>query len=220
MKKDNNDSAVYRFFSSKDYAKDFAKGKFIRLSTLDFCRKLENLKARDLDEGKVSPIVSHMQIDDSSKEPEIVDDLRTSGYINISGPVTNLTISNFRGSSIKLQDSYVLCFSNNINDYLLENFGKFCVKVNDPKKMSQIIFEDLRKKDLAINYKFKSVSYDDKQYVDIINNRLRQEIGFIKKERFLPEDEARMLFYSSKTPIEPINIELPEVSELCEIVEL
>lgn len=115
-------SPIYRFFSKEKYAKDFITGK-IRLSTLHSCRTLENLKARDENEGIIHPIVSEKFIKDSNSKDDIdfLSDLKMTRAINIGLNCKNITIKNVSTRSMSMQNAFVLCTSNNISDYLIKN---------------------------------------------------------------------------------------------------
>lgn len=144
---------VYRFFSKEKYAMDFMEGK-VRLSTLYSCRILENLKARDESEGRIEIVVSKKLIKDSNtdEDNEFISDLKMRG-VEIGADCINLTLTNFRGGSINMTDAYVLCTSKEISDYLIENFGKHCVKIYYPHLLSYYLHLRMREKRNSLYFK-------------------------------------------------------------------
>ena len=209
--------AKYRFFNNLEHAQDFASGRSIRISTLDACRKHESPKARDINEGKTSTFVSHIHIKNSINERELVQDLDYSG-IKITGPSLDIKVVNSTGKNLMLKDSYVLCLSNMPNQYLIKHFGEYCVRINDPDKFYQALYNEMKKQFLTTKARFDHVKYDDSLTIDIAQNRIHKEIGFVKTNNYSPEDEIRMLFYSTKENIEPVFLTVPEVENYCEIL--
>lgn len=75
------------------------------------------------------------------------------------------------------------------------------------------------KKKMSSNYfSCEKVNYG-KQIVDLAKSKITKRIGFEKETKFSPEDEFRVIFYTSKTTIYPYIETVPEVSHLCEYIE-
>lgn len=212
-------SPIYRFFSKEKYAKDFIKGK-IRISTLYSCRELENLKARDKNEGIINPIISEKVIKDSNsgKDIDFLSDLRMTRAINIGSNCKNITLKNITTGSMSMQNVFVLCTSNNISDYLIKNYGKFCVQINHPLLLAYYLHLRMRNKMNSSYFRSEKVNYGN-QIVDLAKSKINNRIGFEKENRFSSEDEFRSIFYPNKTNIYPYFEMVPEISNICEYIE-
>jgi hypothetical protein len=210
---------LYRFFSKEEYAKNFIKGE-IRLSTLYSCRKLENIKARDENEGVINPIVSEKIIRDSNNQDdtEFISDLRMTGAINIGPNCKNITIRNVGAGSISMRDAFVLCTSNEISDYLITHFGKYCVRINYPYLLSYYLHLKMRTNLNSIYFRSDKVKYANQQ-VDIAKDRINKRIGFEKENRFLLENEFRSIFYTNKMNIQPYLEIVPEIEKICDYIK-
>lgn len=181
---------LYRFFSKEQHTDDFVNGR-IRLSTLNACRTLENINGRDENEGSYSLGIYGAHI--HNKNPEI-DVLRTNMHsIFDFGDNPNLQISNIHLLST-IDNAHVLCFSTVPSEYIVKNFGKFCVIINNPMRLFNLIIDFQRKNDrFFISPKFGHIRYDN-QKGSIYDSNAWSRLGFSKsKKRFVNEREYRLL---------------------------
>ncbi|GHC65206.1 hypothetical protein [Ulvibacter litoralis] len=215
---ENNQNPIFRFFSKEEYAVDFMKGK-IRLSTLYSCRTLENLKARDENEGKMNTSISDKFINDTNdgKHNDFISEVNKTGSIYIGPNVKNVTFKNINTSPMNMLDAYVLCTSIEVNEYLIENFGKYYVRINYPHLFSYYLHLSMRKNKNSMYFKSEKINYSNRN-VDLAKDSVKKRIGFEKDIRFSKEKEFRLMFYTKKNNIQPYFEIAPDVSQICDLL--
>lgn len=212
---ESKSNPVYRYFSKKEYAESFSKG-FVRVSTLNACRKLENVFGRDENEGRVHKYISELHIDDGR------DDKYDIFYGQIGNiiprKIKNLSIIETRIGTYKLDDAHVLCLSNSKSSYLKENFGKYVVRVDRPILFAYLIFNALKFIENIFMFKTGKVIYGN-QNIDITKYDAADKIGFLKNYEFEKENEFRMLFYNHNPSIKPMTLNIPYLKNICTLLE-
>lgn len=178
---------LYRFFDKKEWADSFYNGD-IRLSTLNICRNHENLFARDELEAKANVTLSYLPIADSNDEKNqmVLNDLASMGIPILDSK--NIIIRFISGGQRQIDDAYILCFSTDNSDFLDKRFGKFCIKINQPKILLYLIWAEVKRLKLAIQVKEGKIEYDNNLAIDISRQRINDKLGFIKREIFSPEN--------------------------------
>lgn len=213
---------VYKFLDKKEFAINFKNGSNIRLSTLKKCRNLENENGRDEAEGTMSIHLSSASIQNTNQNENkrLVNDLKYMGMELVN-------CQNFHLKDIKktdpliLPDAYVICTSYEKSHYMFEKFGDYCVKISRPYLFSYFILLSLRES-LEVNEMMaQPIKYKDES-IDIANNPINSNIGFIKRTKYNREKEFRALYrvaHKIKKPHLDLN-NIQGIRNLCELVNI
>ncbi|HBW7382039.1 TPA: hypothetical protein MFD22_000556 [Klebsiella pneumoniae] len=138
---------IFKYFESKEFKDDFLNGRFW-LGTLRGYSVIENENQGDKLEGVTLYRTSESFDGDgwlefSKKNPTM------GGMIKFNGPFDGTIY--IEDPKVRLPNAYTLCFSKVRNDDLFRNdFGEFCVKINDVEKLFAIITLSLFQVDPSI----------------------------------------------------------------------
>lgn len=202
--------AVYRYMHDEKFLDMFCEGK-IRISTLETCRNYENQEQGDKDEGKETFVVSHM----TDKDPKFHQKARK---LNMSFTAcSGVTITDCR-SEVRLPDGFLLCTTARRDDGKFANdFGKYCVKINDVDKFYELINDELSQHFELYDGDHKRVIYREQHYKD--DELPPGKIGFVKRQKYSWQEEYRFLWLPKNFGhCEIIDINIPAIKDLCERV--
>lgn len=168
---------VYRFFTEESHAEDFIRGK-VYLSTLEKCRNYEDSERGDKQEGHQTYLSGHIVGD--SNDPDLVEIARRTGILVGEGN-KNISINNCTHTEI-INDAYVLCTTINfLPENFEDTFGKYCVKIHNPKKFFITISKNLNSTQNIKNGVMGKVIYRDRHYTGL--EPPPGPIGFVKPSK-------------------------------------
>lgn len=175
---------LYRAFSREKYARDFIERGHIRIGSIAFYRRIEDEKRRDITDG-----VGHIKVRELIKS------------LLITGPKIeeNIKPGNLDVETENLNCKYLLCCSDPEVDIALlkKCFGKYIVKIAEPRRLSDDICNYLEEKHIAFidSPKWIKVNYRKGLLIDKMpsNNQLA-EISYSQKDaRFAEDHECRLV---------------------------
>lgn len=189
-----NKITTFKYFKELNYKEDFLSGK-IWTGTLSGFRKIENANQGDKDEGlsyynTTQSFSGEHWGEFAQKNPEI------GGLINFDGfPGSELLISNLTVAS---PDAYTICLSKIRDDELFRNdFGQYCVKINDTEKIFfTIIMAAMEKMPNIKYYHHGEVEYTKKPLHDLSEKLYSL---FHKPERYSWQQEYRFSWIDNQT---------------------
>lgn len=135
---------TYKYFKTPEWKNQFLNGH-IWLGTLKSFQSIENENQGDKLEG-ISTYHINARVDDSN-----IDLLNKNNpmFGSMFTPDFKGGYVNFINSTIRIHhpDCYIICSTNNRNDYLFEkDFGKYCVRINDSLHFFTMIMLSLSEK--------------------------------------------------------------------------
>jgi len=175
----------YKGFTCEEHAKQFIDSGTFRLNCLGYCGNMEDESRRDLTEGS-----GH------TEEPGIVT---YYGYTqNLKEKPAIVQKPGYQDELIE-QGNPVYCFCTcppEVNlDYMKDRFGRYIVKLNNPRKLA----EDINDYFISKGQKFliegcKVVYNKGQKLVRELTDEERQELSYKQKpERFSPDCEFRIV---------------------------
>lgn len=208
------DQPIYRFFSQECHADALCKGN-IWISTLETCRKYENILQGDPEEATHTynlPYASGFADDPNMKE------LSSRCGINVSGP-GRLVIVNGRNTSI-LKNAFVLCTTSEFQpNELSEVFGSYCVEISNPIDFFVNVSITLNNIFPIKQATTGLVRYSNRYYQNF--DPEPGKIGFIKPSNpYSSQKEYRQLWVPRNNEnLEPFLLSCPNVAEFCKRVK-
>ncbi|SSI00394.1 hypothetical protein [Klebsiella quasipneumoniae] len=177
---------TYKYFKELKFKDDFLSGK-IWVGTLSGFRKIENENQGDKDEGltfyNTSQSFNHDDWKElSQKNPSVGQLISFGGVFNGTINISNLTVQS--------PDLYTVCFSKKRDDKLFKNdFGEFCVKINDTEKFFITLMISAMEQMYKIKYcEHGSVDYTKKSLTDLSEKTYSV---FHKPEKYSWQEEYR-----------------------------
>lgn len=214
-KYDNNvyhENCIFRFFQEEWQAKALINGD-VWISTLETCRGYEDPEQGDAGEATMTYNSGTITGDGDNPDVQLI---ASRIRISLEPGVKNITMSN-NTSHTRLPDAYVLCTTDDFSpDKLSETFGKYCVKINNPKLFFEIVTKSLKKQTRLRESVLGKVIYDDRYYQHTENPP--GPIGFVKpRDKYSDQSEVRMLWVPEDIrSLKPFSLSCPKVAELCE----
>ena len=202
---------VYRFFNDPSHADALAAGK-VWLSTLETCRRYEDPRQGDPEEGFVTYNSGHAVGNSGDKDFELI--AARSG-IHIGPGCANITLSN--NIAVRhLSDAIVLCTTELFDpNALSETFGRYCVAISDPRRLFALMTDQLRRVYNVAEAAYGRVIYKDRFYTGL--QEPPGPIGFVKPpDKYQDQHEVRFLWtVKEQQKLQPFLLEVPEVAILC-----
>lgn len=188
---------LFKYFKNKQFKDDFLKGK-VWTGTLSGFRKIENDNQGDKSEGLTFYNTTQSFTEDTWKEVSI-NNPSIGGMVKFGDSSTGslFTISNL---TVSLPDSYTICFSTKRDDELFkDDFGEFCVKINDAEKLYFAISIPM----LEMNPDIKRMNHNNVQYTkkELTNIADKIYTAFHKPERYFWQEEYRFSWTMPHTEI-------------------
>jgi len=206
-----NLAVVYRFFNDSSHADALADGK-VWLSTLETCRRYEDPKQGDPEEGSVTNNSGYAVGDSGDNN---FDAIAARSGIHIGPGCSNITLSN-NIAIHRLPDAIVLCTTELFDpDGLSETFGRYCVAISDPARLFAQITEQLQEVHNVAQAVYGRVIYRDRYYTGL--EKPPGPIGFVKPpDKYQDQHEVRFLWtLSGQEDLQPFLLEVPEATTLC-----
>ncbi len=213
--------ALYRY-DHPEISDWILKGS-IRVSTLEACRKAENLAARDVGEGTKTTTSLP-----GTNYPSVQDFAKLLGVNPASIPMTENAVKLLSENAIHrtetVRDAFVLCLSALENDATMKTkFGKGCIKIHDAESFFRLVDQHLRAK-----FRPGALSacvVDAVEYSPRKNNYLDhtdKHPAFLKPAGapgyFDSEYEVRAIWISKGIVPAPVTMTIPDVVPLLERV--
>lgn len=185
---------TFKYFKELRFKEDFLSGK-IWTGTLSGFRKIENANQGDKDEGlsfynTTQSFSIEQWMEFAQKNPEM------GRLINFNGfPGSEILISNL---TVVSPDAYTICLSKIRDDELFRNdFGQYCVKINDTEKLFYtIIMAAMEKNPNIKHYRHGNVEYTKKPLRDLSEKLYSL---FHKPERYSWQQEYRFSWVGNQT---------------------
>ena len=203
-------SALYRTFGEEKHAADFVAGR-IWISTLAYCRSIEDAIRRDPDEGRMR-YVTEGPLRGDSDDPIFAEIARRSGVRFTNSK--NILLINCQTRQT-VPDGLVICMSKK----RLDKFGRYCVRIDSPLKMFKVISDALQAagyikanpghmKGLitGVDYRSRELKYPDPEPV---------HPGAVKPKIFEDEYEVRMLWPLLKLGPAPFMLTCEAAKKYC-----
>jgi hypothetical protein len=196
---------VYKFLPSK-FAEHFLSGASIRVGTLGDFRNEENHHKQigDATEGRSIGLVPFAQLGHSGENPLLRSRLKHGG-LNF-GNSRNVTIQNV--TMVKsVPDYYLMSFSRVCNDQCWKEFASYDVALHiaDIDLFAKAILKSLDDR-VTGSHLSSSVEYKDISF-DLTKNAWQSPSPFVKdRKTFAGQNEYRVLFKPSSTPISPVTV--------------
>jgi len=175
----------YKAFNCKKYAEDSIDSGIFRLNCLGYCRNMEDEPRRDPTEGS-----------GCTREPGIVT---YYGYTqNLKEKPVILQKPGYQDHQIE-QLNPVYCFCTCLPEvnraHMLEKFGKYIVKINEPKRLAEDINDYFISKGQKILIEGCRVVYNKGQKLDReLTDNERLDLSYKQKpESFSPDCEFRIV---------------------------
>lgn len=206
---------VYRHFPEEKFAIDFASGSYVRMSTLEDCRKYEDADKGDAGEGSYS--YSHTNI--SSTDPnfsEISNRLDIHVDPNLKGIVTLVGC----GAQSKIENAYVLCLTTRILEKdLHEKFGKYVVQIPNIHMFTHMLCVAMSKVVSGFEAFSRPVQYRSREFRDTEIGP--EHIGFIKPiNPYSRQKEYRIIFHCEDNHVyEPFGLKVPELWKAVNLIK-
>lgn len=175
----------YKAYNNKDHAKQFIYKGIFRLNCRYYCRNMEDASRRDPTEGV-----------GLTKEPGIV----TVGWVSPNPAEKTIWTkeNSYQEHHIELGNAiFCLCTClREVNlDYMKERFGKYIVKINNPRKLAEDINEYFISKRQRFLIEGCKVVYNKGQKLNRkLTNNERLDMSYKQKpESFSPDQEFRIV---------------------------
>ncbi len=182
----------YRAFKCEKHAKQFIDNGIFRLNCLGYCRNMEEASRRDPTEGRghtLEPgIVTYFGFSPNPAEKPVL--MRKIGYQKHDSEYGNK----------------VYCFCTCLPEvdctHMLEKFGKYIVKINEPKRLAEDINDYFISKGQKILIKGCRVVYNKGQKLNKeLTNNERFDLSYKQKpESFSPDCEFRIVAIKLSEP--------------------
>jgi hypothetical protein len=206
----------FRAFKSEEHAKQFIDSGIFRLNCRYYCRDMEDESRRDPTEGV-----------GLTKEPDII----TVGWVSPNPAVKTIWKREMGHQEYHVEiGNPVFCFCTclpEVNfDYMKENFGKYIVRINNPRQLANDINDYLIDKGQRFQIKGRKVIYNKGQKLDKkLTGDERFELSYKQKpESFIHDCEFRIVAIkftkSSEQPCELKCKYLSGQSEPCKFIEV
>ncbi len=209
----NYNKPIYRFFPEEWQAESLCNGN-VWISTLETCRKYEDPLQGDSKEAIHTYNTGH--IHGHGTNSNLVTIASRAG-IHIDSSCKNITISDNK-SIQQIQDAYVICFTHEFNpDLLSGTFGKYCVKISNPKEFFTRVSHELNNKSPIKEAAMGLVKYKKREFIGLENSP--GPIGFVKPSIYDPQKEFRNLWIpESQDNLDPFLLNCPSINELCSFI--
>ena len=204
---------IFRHFKEEKHALALLRGD-VWISTLDTCRHHEAMGQGDPDEGLLSYHVTSAN-SDSPTFSKVARGLELGGlkFAGKSSSITNC------GSTFRLDDAYVLCWTETLSQDVARTFGNYVVEVTDARKFFELVTFRL-----CIKRKLVERMFGPVVYVPALTYSDLQDPpgppGFVKRpDGYAGQQEIRMLWTSGGPfPLEPFLLTVPRVARLCRLI--
>lgn len=202
---------VFRFFHDPSHADALVAGN-VWISTLESCRRFEDPKQGDPEEGFQRYNSGYSVGNSGDKELELI---AAQSGIHIGPGSSNITLNN--NTLVKcLGDALVLCTTELFEPSVLsETFGRYCVEISNPKRFFELVSAQLRETHEISEARFGRVIYKDRFYTGL--ERPPGPLGFVKPpDKYSEQHEVRFL-WSVRTAavLNPFLLRVPRAAELC-----
>lgn len=175
----------YKAFDCEGHAKQFMDSGIFRLNCLGYCRNMEDASRRDPTEGSgltLEPgIVTYFGFSPNPAEKPVL--MRKMGYQKHDSEYRNKVYC------------FCTCLSDVERAHMLKNFGKYIIKINNPRRLA----EDINDYFISNGQKFSivgcRVDYNkgQKQERELARNE-RLDLSYKQKpESFSPDCEFRIV---------------------------
>lgn len=198
----NTPRYLYRFFDKKEYRDQFVQGS-IRFRNLEFYKKTEDVKRRDVDEGKARgkyKTEKMMYLKISNKTGKVLERGYKAGTIFITGDSPNrYFIVALAGKSVDLKA-------------ISKKFGRYVVKVNDVGKFLELLNNNCKFSWKVGKIILEQVKYDKDNYITMEENNPHLPVGYHFAQKpvdYAEECEWRIVLTGSA--IEEVSEEHPTI---------
>ncbi len=187
---------VFKYFKEKSFKDDYLNGK-IRLGTLNYYRGIENEKQGDVLEGISKYKVPYQEFDKTAWDEVIKVQPQFAQLVEVAEGGT--VIMRDCETESYCHDEYIVCATTVRNDdYFKEDFGEFCIKIEQPDFFCDLVADQLClkfKKD--IRYINKPVSYTKVE----LTNFLQQQDPVFTKPKIPYEGQNEFRFFWLMNPL-------------------
>ena len=204
----------YKAFKSKKHAKQFIDIGTFRLNCLGYCRNMEDASRRDPTEGygytKESGIVTVGWVSPNPTEKTIWT--REQGYQEHRSEYGNAIFC------------FCTCLPEVDRTYMSDKFGKYIVKINDPRKLAEDINEYFISKGQRFLIVGCPVVYNKGQKMDKeLTDNERLDMSYKQKpESFKPDCEFRIVAIKLDEPCPSAECKYisGQVEQRCKTIEV
>jgi hypothetical protein len=203
---------VIRYFDREEHAKALMEG-YVRISTLDFIRNMESLRA-DQEDATIEYMVDSAYFDSNGRPNEKMQYLHRLGVAPKTSNASSLMLWNVT-VPVTHPNAYVYSTSCVANDQkIMRVFGQYQVAIADPLDFARVVTSRLTAKISSDGTaRWGLVGYEGRSFS---GDHMPPNPAFVSVPSLAYEKEYRFLWAPRKTLVlEPIIIHAPDIVRLC-----